>query len=221
MTLTNTRPQGGAVMADVLEAARLSGLRSYLHGVNATDARKLLTDFLAAIAAPASAQEAPTLSKKDLNKLLNDFARACALGEDSIARMAASKAIHEYLDAAFSALAATAAPSAAVQQGKAPLSANDLADLQRLNEVFEDGQGWDIPAERMKRLSELGVVRWHGRTHYSITAFGMLCLGEGETPLRTVEEVNAEAHAQMLDRNGITSSAALASAQSKIGAAER
>jgi hypothetical protein len=45
----------------------------------------------------------------------------------------------------------------------------------------------------------------------------MLCLGEGETPLRTVEEANAEAHAQMLDRNGITSSAALASAQPKRG----
>jgi len=65
-----------------------------------------------ALAAPSAAiaareQEMPTaLSKKDVNKLLNDFARACAFGDDVLARMAASNAIHEYLDAAFAALAA-------------------------------------------------------------------------------------------------------------------
>jgi len=56
---------------------------------------------------PAATPAAPgevTLNKKDLNKLLDDFARACAFGDDLLARMATSKAIHEYLDAAFAAL---------------------------------------------------------------------------------------------------------------------
>ena len=66
---------------------------------------------------PAATPAAPgevTLNKKDLNKLLNDFARACAFGDDLLARMATSKAIHEYLDAAFAALshpAPVAAPA--------------------------------------------------------------------------------------------------------------
>jgi hypothetical protein len=45
-----------------------------------------------------------------MNKLLNDFARACAFGEDMLNRMAATKAIYEYLDAA---LASTSAPGMA------------------------------------------------------------------------------------------------------------
>lgn len=118
-TPTNTRPQGGAESA---RKALIQALDRYLRQdetAGDTDNnvyREGLKAMADALAAPASAQEAPTLSKKDLNKLLNDFARACAFGEDSIARMAASKAIHEYLDAAFSALAATSAHSAAVQQ---------------------------------------------------------------------------------------------------------
>lgn len=87
--------------------------------------------------------------------------------------------------------------------GRAPLTDADMEDLKRLREVFDDGQGYDVPKERMKRLAELGVVRWHGREVYSITAFGMYCLGDWEFPLRTAEEINAELHAEMLARNGI------------------
>lgn len=87
--------------------------------------------------------------------------------------------------------------------GRAPLTEADMEDLKRLREVFDDGQGYDVPKERMKRLAELGVVRWHGRDVYSITAFGMYCLGDWEFPLRTAEEINAELHAEMLARNGI------------------
>lgn len=66
------------------------------------------------LAATPAAPGEVTLNKKDLNKLLNDFARACAFGDDLLARMATSKAIHEYLDAAFAALsnpAPVAAPA--------------------------------------------------------------------------------------------------------------
>lgn len=56
-------------------------------------------------ATPAAPSAGVALNKKDLNKLLNDFARACAFGDDALARMAAPKAIHEYLDGAFAALA--------------------------------------------------------------------------------------------------------------------
>lgn len=48
-------PAASTRTIDVLEAARKSGLRAHLHGLNATDARKLLSDFLVALNAPAAA----------------------------------------------------------------------------------------------------------------------------------------------------------------------
>lgn len=94
--------------ASLKRAASL--LRSNRHAGDAIDASRLeylRTTLASREEAPATPQAnatGPNLSKKDLNKLLNDFARACAFGDDLLARMAASKAIHEYLDAAFAAL---------------------------------------------------------------------------------------------------------------------
>lgn len=47
-------PAASTRTIDLLEAARKSGLRAQLHGLNATDARKLLSDFVAALGAPAA-----------------------------------------------------------------------------------------------------------------------------------------------------------------------
>jgi hypothetical protein len=87
-----------------------------------------------------------------------------------------------------------------------PLQPQDLADLERLDDLFSDGEGWDLPKERMQRLAELGVIRRTTRDHYSITSFGRYCLGRADFPfpLKTVEEFNRAAHAAMLSRNGIT-----------------
>ena len=93
------------------------------------------------------------------------------------------------------------------------LSADDMADLELLNEVFNDGESWGLPKERMKRLAELGLVRWHGVTRYSITSFGRYCLSEFELPLSTLEEYNAKAYAEMLERNGIDAAAIRASSE--------
>jgi hypothetical protein len=96
---------------------------------------------------------------------------------------------------------------AAKKEREVMLSADDMADLERLREVFDDGEGWDLPKDRMKRLAELGVVRWQGATRYSITSFGHYCLGDLKLPLPTIEEYNAKAYAEMLERNGIDAAA--------------
>ncbi|SFB95854.1 hypothetical protein SAMN05216344_10688 [Polaromonas sp. OV174] len=73
------------------------------------------------------------------------------------------------------------------------LNCGDLTDLRHLDEVFSDGEGWDLPKERMARLCELGVIRHNGGGRYSITSFGCLALGNEliRLPLETFYEFNA------------------------------
>lgn len=56
---------------DILEIARSTGLRSYLHGVNAQDARAMLQAFLAAVAAapavPKGVALVPTPITEDMH----------------------------------------------------------------------------------------------------------------------------------------------------------
>lgn len=85
------------------------------------------------------------------------------------------------------------------------LNDQDMADLERLGEIFEDGEGWDIPGDRMKRLAELGVVRWRGGDRYSITSFGSFVLKDGPAefltlPLKTSDEFNAAQNAALRQR---------------------
>lgn len=87
------------------------------------------------------------------------------------------------------------------------LSDQDMADLTRLNETMEDGEGYDVPAKKMKRLAELGAVRWRGGDRFSITSFGAFVLKSGPTgfitlPLQTADQFNTaqdEALRQRLD----------------------
>jgi hypothetical protein len=102
---------------------------------------------------PAATPAAPgevTLNKKDLNKLLDDFARACAFGDDLLARMAASKAIHEYLDAALAALSSPAPVAApAMHQATADLvrrfSDALAAKLAAAEKKYGYSDGWLSP----------------------------------------------------------------------------
>jgi hypothetical protein len=71
---------------------------------------------------------------------------------------------------------------------RAFLQPQDLADLTRLDDLFSDGEGWDLPKHRMQRLAELGVIRHTSAGRYAITAFGLACLRVDGFPLRTVAE---------------------------------
>jgi hypothetical protein len=90
------------------------------------------------------------------------------------------------------------------------LNAEDMADLKRLDELFSDDQGWDLPTERMRRLAELGVIRHRSGGHYCITRFGAHCLDpEWGLPLRTIEQVNADQAAGVTRMPGTSTVAAL------------
>ncbi len=82
----------------------------------------------------------------------------------------------------------TAPVNAAQYLGRA-----DLSDLQRLEDLFDDGQCHSLPRVRIARLAELGVIRNHSSGYYSITAFGRLVLGDAisRLPLETIDECNA------------------------------
>ena len=105
-----------------------------------------------------------------------------------------------YVDADRAARAAPQPPAAAPAEVDAPdaartawLNANDMAALERLDEVFQDGEGYDVPAAQMKRMAEIGVVRHHSAGRYSITSFGRWVLGSRllRQPLETIAECNA------------------------------
>ena len=52
------------------------------------------------------------------------------------------------------------------------LQPNDYRFLHRFIETTEDGQGYDVGKEAIKRLAELGAVQSHGFGKYSVTMFG-------------------------------------------------
>lgn len=78
------------------------------------------------------------------------------------------------------------------------LNPEDMAALERVSECFEDGEGYDVGAEQMKRMAELGVVRHHSAGRYSITSFGRWVLGSEllRQPLETSAECNARLGAE-------------------------
>jgi hypothetical protein len=81
----------------------------------------------------------------------------------------------------------------------APLSADDMKWLQRIEDQFADGEGYDAPAETMKRLADLGVVRRTSGSRYTMTSFGMHCLypDEWTLPLRTHSDYAADDAARL------------------------
>lgn len=78
------------------------------------------------------------------------------------------------------------------------LQEDDQHDLHRFIETTEDGQGYDVGKDRIKRLAELGVVSNQGFGRYSVTMFGYWCHERywhqnPSLPLKTIDEHNAEA----------------------------
>jgi hypothetical protein len=83
------------------------------------------------------------------------------------------------------------------------LTPQDMEDLRRLEDLFTDDQGWDLPKERMQRLAELGVIRRTNRDRYALTAFGCWCVGEWRgLPLKTWQEQCDQAKREHLARVG-------------------
>ena len=86
---------------------------------------------------------------------------------------------------------------------EALLSERDLSALRRIAECLDDGEGFDVPKERMARLLELGFARHNGFGRYSITAIGQYLLGAWtKVPLQTHADVDAAYRAEMEARNG-------------------
>ncbi len=52
------------------------------------------------------------------------------------------------------------------------LTEQESEDLQRFCETSEDGQGYDVPSERMKALARLGLIRSLGFSRYEFTTVG-------------------------------------------------
>lgn len=52
------------------------------------------------------------------------------------------------------------------------LTEQQECDIQRFYDTCEDGQGYDVPKDRMKSLARLGLVRTTGFSRYEITDAG-------------------------------------------------
>jgi hypothetical protein len=52
------------------------------------------------------------------------------------------------------------------------LTEQQSRDLLRFHETTEDGQGYDVPAERMKALARVGLIRSTGFKRYEFTNVG-------------------------------------------------
>ena len=60
---------------------------------------------------------------------------------------------------------------------------DELADLRRFTDCADDGEGYDVPKNRMKRLAEIGLLRHVSAGYYEHTVFGLSVLnGDFTTP---------------------------------------
>ena len=53
----------------------------------------------------------------------------------------------------------------------------ELKAFNRFNETCEDGEGYDVPKDMMKRLADIGLVNHLSAGYYRITNFGNKVLG--------------------------------------------
>lgn len=52
------------------------------------------------------------------------------------------------------------------------ITAQQERDILRFRDTCEDGQGYDVPKDRMKSLARLGLIRPTGFSRYEITDVG-------------------------------------------------
>lgn len=67
----------------------------------------------------------------------------------------------------------------------------ELQDLHRFHECVSDGEGYDVPKERMKRLAEIGLVRRVTANIYEHTTFGLSVINGDFTHPAPIPEVVA------------------------------
>ena len=78
------------------------------------------------------------------------------------------------------------------QEPVAWLTDDERKAFERFNETCEDGEGYDVPRQMMKRLAEIGVIHHTSRGIYGITKFGRSLVGYTTPPQRTFVGLAAE-----------------------------
>lgn len=63
------------------------------------------------------------------------------------------------------------------------LTPEERAAFERFHETWEDNEGYDVPKEMMRRLTEVGVVHHITAGRYDITKFGHYVLAAGVAPV--------------------------------------
>lgn len=95
------------------------------------------------------------------------------------------------------------------------LNAEEMAALRRFNETCEDGEGYDVRKEMMKRLATIGVVRRTSGSIYEITEFGMYVL---DGTIASAVEKSWERFTAQIERQRAAPTAAIAEADAKDAA---
>ena len=147
---------------DLLEVARSTGLRSYLHGVNATDARELLVRFVAALTAAQQQGQAVggwplgELNRQETLKVLREH-NAWRRGGDGT--QTDPRLLGLALDAAIAAITATP-PSApvGVEGVRRYLAARDAKPIRGMDpdviHAIHTGTEWEAEL----RMSDLRAL---------------------------------------------------------------
>ena len=71
------------------------------------------------------------------------------------------------------------------------MNTEEMKAFERFNETCEDGEGYDVPKEMMKRLADIGVINHLSAGHYRITEFGLSILGYKDHPIFNIDEDTA------------------------------
>lgn len=60
---------------------------------------------------------------------------------------------------------------------KLEISSEELKAFERFNETTDDGEGYDVPKEMMKRLADIGLLNNLSAGYYRATNLGLLITG--------------------------------------------
>lgn len=93
-----------------------------------------------------------------------------------------------------------AAPAAPVARFLPDLPDQMARDLARFNETCEDGQGYDVPKERMRSMARFGLVRWCGGSRFEITDCGIAALEAMAAPPAAEQPDTVVVPRELLDR---------------------
>lgn len=84
----------------------------------------------------------------------------------------------------------------------------EMKDLHRFHECVSDGEGYDVPKERMKHLAEIGLVRRVTANIYEHTTFGLSVInGDFNHPapmpegMKLLGRVDSHGNVQWFDKN--------------------